>query len=70
MSVKVSPINVRLPGAHGERFQALRREFPGLPSSVIVRALLTPQLARPLSEQVEIVIGALRSLQPESAGSI
>lgn len=66
MSFKLSPINVRLPGVQGERFEALRREFPMLPSSVVMRALLAPQLAKPLSQQVEIVIAALRQQQHAS----
>ena len=60
MAEKSPPINVRLPSELGERFQSLRREFPGLSSSIIVRALLAPQLSMPLEKQVEIVIAGLR----------
>ena len=60
MAEKSPPINVRLPSELGERFQSLRREFPGLSSSLIVRALLAPQLSMPLEKQVEIVIAGLR----------
>ena len=64
MAAKITPINVRLPDEHGVRFESLRREFPGLPSSVVLRALLISQLARPLPEQVDIVIAALRKQKP------
>ena len=63
MASKTPPVNVRLPGDLGERFHALRREFPGLPSSTIMRTLLAPQLSRPLPEQVEIVISGLRKVK-------
>lgn len=65
MASKIPPINVRLPDDLGERFQSLRREFPGLSSSTIVRALLSPQLARPMAEQVELVISSLRKTKTE-----
>ena len=60
MASRNPPINVRLPGEMGERFMALRSEFPGLPSSTLVRALLAPQLSKSLNEQVEIVVAGLR----------
>jgi len=68
MASRTPPVNVRLPGDLGERFQALRREFPGLPSSTIIRTLLTPQLTRPLAEQVEVVISGLRKGKPAKSG--
>ncbi len=64
MASKTPPVNVRLPGDLGERFHLLRREFPGLPSSAVMRALLAPQLSLPLAEQVEIVIAGLRKGKP------
>ncbi len=69
MASKVPPINVRLPAELGERFQTLRREFPGLSSSLIVRALLAPQLAMPLERQVETVIAGLRKAKSTKQSS-
>ena len=60
MGLKTAPMNVRLPGVLGERFEALRREFAGLPPSVLLRMLVADQLERPLSEQAEIVIRQIR----------
>ena len=65
MASKPPPINVRLPSDLSERFEALRKEFPALSSSTIVRALLLPQLSRPIEEQVDLIITGLRKAKTE-----
>ena len=54
------PINVRLGGELEKRFKTLRAEFAGLPPSTILRMLIAAQLAKPLSDQIEIVQQQIR----------
>lgn len=68
MAGKTPPINVWLDGVLGERFLALRNEFPALPSSTLIRALLEPQLSKPLADQIEIVFAGLRKPKGSTVG--
>ena len=60
MSSKIPPISVRLADEAAARFDALCKEFPGLPQAVVARVLITSALAEPLSDQIELVITGIR----------
>ena len=60
MASKVRPISLRLPGELGEKFNALRHEFPGLPAGIIARLLIAEELKKPLGSQIEAVVAGLR----------
>lgn len=53
-------ITVRLPKDLGEAFEVLSERLKPIPKSVIVRILLSDPLARPLEEQVDLVLNAIR----------
>lgn len=53
-------ITVRLPKDLGEAFEILAERLKPIPKSVIVRILLSDPLARPLEDQVDLVLGAIR----------
>lgn len=56
-------ITVRLPKELGQAFEALSARLKPLPKSVIVRVLLSGPLSRPLEEQVDLVLDAIRDGQ-------
>lgn len=53
-------ITVRLPADLGQAFAVLADRLKPIPKSVIVRILLSDPLARPLEDQVDLVLGAIR----------
>ena len=55
MTTPSQPIMVRLPPELAPSWDALKREFPGIPQSMLLRFVLISVFRRPLAEQVALV---------------
>ncbi|GMV83707.1 MAG: hypothetical protein AMXMBFR7_48910 [Planctomycetota bacterium] len=60
MTLPSKPVVIRLPAEANKKFEALCREFSGLPKSQVMRLLIEALLNEPLSEQVQVVTKQIR----------
>ncbi len=60
MTLPSKPVVIRLPAEANKKFEALCREFSGLPKSQVMRLLIESLLSEPLQEQVQSVTKQIR----------
>lgn len=60
MSLPGRQVNIRMPEPLARRLDELQADLPGLPQSIILKAILRSVLERPREERAEAIAAMLR----------